>query len=292
MKEVKIKTLTPEEQQAAHERYMNFLRNNPNNFSYWFPHVEKLTKEGISIPKSLILPISERLYGSFFAENEAESDEERVDRWVLDGLVPTVTKAFPGVKKFFIKNGCFSNKFRFDKNCLIEDIDDEETLIRHICSIQYDSLCFDTGGVLELIVREYIEPSPDTPTIYQGMPLRPELRVFYNFDTHQLLYAVNYWNWEECHDGICFCPFGEERTPDADTYETAYPHLDAETWRLFEKHSQTIEKSLSTVTTLRMPGENPNIWSVDFMLEENRCWLIDMAQGWRSVYWDYKKAGL
>ena len=292
MKELNIKTPTAEEQQAAHERYMNYLRNNPNNFSYWFPHIEKLTKEGISIPKSITLPISEKLYNSFFAEKEAESDEERVDKWVLEQLVPAVTEAFPGMKKFFIKNGCFSNKFRFSKNCLIEDINDEETLIRHICSIQYDSLCCETDGNLEMVIREYIEPTSGTPTIYQGMPLRPELRLFYNFDSHQILYAVNYWDWDYCHEGICFYPFGTERTPDADIYEAAYPQLNADTWRLYNKHRQTIIKALSTVTTLQMPGKNPNIWSVDFMLEENHLWLIDMAQGWRSAYWDYKRAGL
>ena len=287
-----IKTLTPEEMQEAHNKYMAYLRNNPNNFSYWFPHIEKVTEAGVAVPKSIIIPVSEPLYKSFYAEEEAQCDEERIDKWVLETVVPTVRQHFPGTKKFFIKNGCFSNKFRFGKNCLIEDINDEETLIKHICSIQYDALCCETDGYLELIIREYIEPKADTPTIYQGMPLRPELRLFYNFDGHQLLYVVNYWDWNHCHDGICFSPFSDERKPDADVYEAAYPQLDADTRRLFTKHRPVIEKALSTITTLQMPGDNPNIWSVDFMLEENRCWLIDMAQGWRSAYWDYKKAGL
>lgn len=31
------------------------------------------------------------------------------------------------------------------------------------------------------------------------------------------------------------------------------------------------------------------IWSVDFILEDDRIWLIDMAQGYRSTYWDKEK---
>lgn len=124
----------------------------------------------------------------------------------------------------------------------MKDINDKETLIRHICSIQYDSLCLEMAENLEIV--------------------------------------VNYWDWNYCHDAICFVPFGIERSADADIYETAYPQLDADTWRLFAKHRPIIEKALSTVNTLKMSGDNPNIWSVDFMLEKNRCWLSDMAQGW------------
>ena len=292
MKYIEIESPSQEELQKAHETYMDYLKNNPNNFSYWFSHIEGLKKAGLSIPKSITLPISEQLYKSFYTEEEAKSDTERVDLWVMETLIPVVRKKFPGEKKFFIKNGCFSNKFRFSSNCLIQDINDKETLIRHICSIQYESLCLGTDGNLEIVVREYIEPKENTPTIYQGMPLRPELRLFYNFDKHQILYAVNYWDWNYCHDAICVVPFETERSADADIYETAYPQLDADTWRLYDIHRPIIEKALSTVNTLKMPGDNPNIWSVDFMLEEDKCWLIDMAQGWRSAYWNHKKAGL
>lgn len=34
------------------------------------------------------------------------------------------------------------------------------------------------------------------------------------------------------------------------------------------------------------------IWSVDFILEEDKAWLIDMALASRSAYWDTQKAGL
>ncbi len=293
MKELKIKTPTAEELKRMHEEFMSFLRTNPNNFSYWFPHIEKIAdNEGISVPKSIIIPVPEELYKAFFQEQEGDS--EKIDNWVLDHVVPVIEQTpWLNGHKIFIKNGCYSHKFNFTNGCLVTDQADEEQLIKNICNIQYEAICYDKCGYLELILREYIEPEKaDTPTIYHGMPLRPEIRIFYNFDIHQLLYAINYWDWDYCHDAICCSFLGEDKLPDADIYEAAYPTLDAETKRLFEKHRPQIEKALATVTTLQMPGEAPNIWSVDFLMEENRVWLIDMAQGWRSAYWDRQKAGV
>ena len=235
---------------------------------------------------------SQKIVQKFFQEQEGDS--EKIDNWVLDHVVPVIEQTpWLNGHKIFIKNGCYSHKFNFTNGCLITDQSDEEQLIKNICNIQYEAICYDKCGYLELILREYIEPEKtDTPTIYHGMPLRPEIRIFYNFDIHQLLYAINYWDWDYCHDAICYSFLGEDKLPDADIYETAYPTLDAETKRLFEKHRPQIEKALATVTTLQMPGEAPNIWSVDFLMEENRVWLIDMAQGWRSAYWDRQKAGV
>lgn len=280
---------TAEEVQAAHDSFMSYLRTNPNNFSYWFPHVKELTKK-INIPESVIIPIPEEIYKSFF--HEREGDNERIGNWVLKSVAPTID-GNPSLKnrKIFIKNGCFSNKFNFAKSCLIDNYQDIETLISHICQIQSDALLFETDGYLELVVRQYIEPSPNTPTIYNGMPLRPEIRVFYDFDRHQYLYSVNYWDWDYCHSRICF-GWNGERKLDADIYETAWPSLKAETERLLNRFLPLISNALSTVTTLTMPEGQPNVWSVDFLLEDSRVWLIDMAQAWRSAYWDLNKIKL
>ena len=288
MNNMQIKTPTPEELQAAHESFMSYLRNNPNNFSYWFPHIKGLNDHGISIPKSTVIPVPEEIYKSFFRENEG--DDERIDSWVTSQVLPVIeTSPWMKNRKIFIKNGCFSNKFDFANGCLIADPNDEETLIKNICNIQYNSLMHETDGYLELVLREFVEPSrADTPTIYNGMPLRPEIRIFYDFDRHQYLYAVNYWDWDKCHDWICF-KWDGERTQDADTYEKAWPYLLFTTKDLLEKHLTLITDALNTVTSLTMPDGLPNIWSVDFILEEDRVWLIDMAQGWRSVYWNPEK---
>lgn len=285
-KSIPITPSTQEELQEGHRNYMRFLVENPNNFSYWFPHIAAVEKHGIAIPKSVVIPIPEEVCMSFFLEKEGDS--ERIDRWVLDKVVPVIEKEFPS-REVFIKNGCFSDKYVFDEACHIKDASDEETLIRHITLIQSDSFCAGmtgSGGNLELVLREYIEPEPDTPTIYWGMPLRPELRVFYDFDSHKYLYAENYWSWEECHDGIARNP------EDGETYEQYFPELKKKLFHRVLAHLPAIIAALGSVDTLKMPGGLPNIWSVDFLLEDGKAWLIDMAQGWRSVYWDPARAGM
>lgn len=278
-----IKKPTPEELQKAHNDYMNYLRNNPNNFSYWFPHIQKLDNHGISIPKSIIIPIPEEIYRSFFREKGG--DGERVEEWILKTVKPVIEQtAWLKNRKIFIKNGCFSNKFDFANGCLVSDAADTDLLIHNITNIEYLAATFETDGNLELVLREYIEPAPKTPTIYNGMPLRPEIRVFFDFENHNILYVANYWDWDYCHEKICFAWDGS-RKPDADVYEQVYPHLKDETERLKQKHLSVIWSALNQVTTLTMPNGRPNIWSVDFMAEEDKVWLIDMAQGWRSVYW-------
>ena len=46
------------------------------------------------------------------------------------------------------------------------------------------------------------------------------------------------------------------------------------------KHITEIAEALAKVDKLC------DIWSVDFILEEDRVWLIDMAIGCRSAYYD------
>jgi hypothetical protein len=56
-----------------------------------------------------------------------------------------------------------------------------------LCNIQYESLTLDTGKNHEVVLREWIPCPEDTTRIYNGMPLRPEMRLFYDFDKHLTL---------------------------------------------------------------------------------------------------------
>lgn len=117
-----------------------------------------------------------------------------------------------------------------------------------------------------------------------------DLPLLLNPPTPEEIQAAHdsFMSYHYCHDPICFGWDGE-RTPDADAYEKAWPYLLYATKHWLEKHLTMITDALSTVTTLTMPDDQPNIWSVDFIIEEDRVWLIDMAQAWRSAYWNPKK---
>jgi hypothetical protein len=270
----KILVPSQEELERARKNYLIWQRSSPNNFSYWFPKIKSAEDDVVKIPMSRIVSVPEDLLEAFFMDGNKEQrakHEEDIKTWISKSLLPAIEE-IPS-PRWFLKNGCFSGKFKFSESCLLNS-DDEETVYKHVMSIQGYSLLYDTNGNLEMVVREFIEPAADTPEIYNGMPLRPEVRWFYDFDKHKMLYGKFYWDWDHCHEIIC------KNEQDKIVYENVYSKLHEEYERLEEKHFGSVSAALSRV------GSLSGIWSVDFILEENRVWLIDMALGECSAYYD------
>ena len=112
------------------------------------------------------------------------------------------------------------------------------------------------------------------------MPLRNEYRVFYDFDNRKALYIANYWDWDYCHDAI------SHNVTDKIVYEKVYNHL-------AERYVQNREKVMAMVGEHMKNVELSGIWSVDILEDEcHDFWLIDMALGYRSAYWNPEKAGV
>lgn len=178
---------------------------------------------------------------------------------------------------YSIKNGCFSNKFNFS-TCLAT----KDNLAKQLWKINYNSAMFDTGGYTELVVREVIPNHLEYPTIYNGMPLREEVRVFYNMDTKQIEYIVDYWDYDYCYenigninDKIIFNWFHNKIEGRKESHEM-----------ILEETKKIIRKKIDT---LKFDDKLKGIWSIDFLKEESELYLIDMARGDRSAYWDTNK---
>ena len=246
--------------------FYNDLKQDVLNVSYWFPKIENC---GIKVPQTFIKEIPVELFSHLFLDHP-EEDIDYIYNWVKNELMPSIPDDLRGL--IFIKNGAFSNKFDFS-TCSIRCNPLEIT--RSIAEINYASLMFDTGGNTEIVIRERI-PFDEriTPTIYHGMPLRNEYRVFYDFDNRKALYIANYWDWDYCHELIC------KKEKDKNVYEKIYSKLHEEHERLEDKHLCSVSAALSRIEDLS------GIWSVDFILEENRVWLIDMALGECSAYYE------
>lgn len=267
--------VTAEDESCDDSGFLNWIRESPNNFSFWFPKVEGC---GIPVPRSIIVRLPDEVVRSLFLEREG--DDDRITEFVRNTVLPAIPKDWHPV---FIKNGCFSDKFDFRYCCIQPTL---HRLVTSIETINQDALCFDTGGEAELVIREYLPvdrrvgEEDDIPcySIYNGMPLRPEIRVFYDFGRKKSLYAVNYWDWDYCHDRIC-----ERDCTDALAYEAAYPAIEKFFKANGPKAMELVEEHFRTVG---MKG----IWSVDLMWHDGRFWLIDMAVACMSAYWDPKKA--
>lgn len=277
MTDFNIKSITDEEIAEAESSYKKWLEENPNNFSFWFPKVSEAIPEGkfdVSIPKSMIIPVPYEIVKCIFMENE--TDEETIMSWIRQEKISERIKEFAdGDSILFMKNGCFSDKFDFDNACRLTRFDDD-TIFSHFLRINQDSMMCGfngAGGNTELIIRKYIPESPKSSYIYHGIPMRPEVRVFYDFTKQILHYDVFYWDRLYCLDKI----YDKE---DKKTFKKVNRKLEDEYKRLFEQHKTQIMLALREVNDLE------GVWSVDFILEEDKVWLIDMAIGSQSAYYE------
>lgn len=114
------------------------------------------------------------------------------------------------------------------------------------------------------------------------MPLRTEVRVFYDFDIKKVLYAVNYWDWNYCYSSIC------RNATDKIVYENYYDTIKKNYEEVVDDVIKCAELGLMDVDELS------GVWSIDFMIAEDRngvktTYLIDMAEGPRSAYWNEEK---
>ena len=270
----KFERPTDEEmEQLAFKRYQDD-RKYPENFSNWcncikdygsFAHARIINNQVLTF---------EEMKEFEKTDNINKVDWERLN----EILEPTLDKMEPGIK-YSIKNGCFSNKFEFDTCVATKD-----NLAEQFWKINYMSCMFSAGGNTELVVREYIKELKDeTLTIYNGMPLRTEARVFYNMNTKQIEYIVDYWDYNYCHNNLH--TFNDKVIFDIFHNKTNVPVTNHEVE--FNKLCKYIETNIDTLQIEGLEG----IWSIDFMYNKynNIVYLIDMARGFRSAYWNENK---
>ena len=251
-------------------------REYPENFSNWFPHISDFgwfKCANVVANQIFTLDDSKLMRKTDYKDN--------VDWEKLNEILAPTKQLMKPYRLYNIKNGCFSNKFHFD-TCIAS----REELAEKLWDINYASCMFDTGGYTELVVREIIPNSYENelPTIYHGMPLREEIRVFYNMATQEIEYMVDYWDYEYCRphisnisDQIVFDWFHNKISGRKDNHK-----------KLLKNYMNLIEKNINT---LKFDGCLNGIWSIDFLCNGNDIYLIDMARGFRSAYWNPNKVG-
>lgn len=262
--------LTPKLPENWKENWKERESRNPNNFSYWFPKLkENLKGEAFILPKTLIVDLPAEFVGCTLEEEEGDFD--KLMNWIIrTQLTEKVQQEFGN--ECFLKNGCYSGKFQFNKTCYIKDIS-AKSIYNHWKHIEEDSLCLDTCGNFEMIFREYIRAHCSLGKMYDGMPIRPELRVFYNFDNHKILYSVNYWDWDYCSKSLL--------DEDYDALEKASRDLQF----VFANRHEFIENLLEfALQKVPLTGQ----WSIDVMIEGSNFYIIDMALARQSAYWNPK----
>ena len=258
------------------------LDNNMNQMGYWLPKVAEISPFKIPDTKIMKVPLSLLQLGRVFEYNE---------------LTPTTFKIINEYCKkvfeldlngtYFIKNGVFSSKFDF-RNAKVTTPQEVAELGQYLfyihqqacqmASLLNNKSIYGCGTTNEWIVREYIE-SPVKETIYMGLPLNTEYRIFVDFDTKAILSDNQYWNKEVMNKR-----FEENRNGhdmhDIITYNMASERLEKTYNENIGKVKEMVQELLNN--NIEMTGQ----WSVDIMQVENNFYLIDMALAENSFYYD------
>lgn len=160
----------------------------------------------------------------------------------------------------------------FNDNCIVCG---PETFAGRIRNTVYENMCFDKPYSAYLTFREFIETEAARPSIYRGLKLNTEFRIFYDFDRKQFLHGFNYWG---DHDRMLMRMDDKQ----AEEYEKAYPVLEADFQRLIPVLRMECDEKLRA---MNLRGR----WSVDFMWTGTEFVLIDMAAMRMSYFADRVK---
>ena len=244
-------------------------RDAMNAFPFWFDKIKGVETE-LKIPRSICIPVPAEVVRAFYMESE--NDLETVENFVEGTVRPAINEAKLGL--VFLKNGAYSHKFDARAACLplMSDLTHavltimNEAMLR--CGFQYD-------GTEVLVARERIRhDQKTTPCIYNGLPFRPEYRVFYDFDRKKPVFTVDYWDkgyvYENLHD-----------LTDKIVYDAWYGFVRQRYDANWKTVQRLVSKAMEQVDGLS------GCWSVDVMQDESGgLWLIDMAVAEMSAYWD------
>lgn len=184
------------------------LSQNKNSMGYWLPKiVDEVDREAFfKIPKTIIIKVPMTLL------QLTRLGYEELNRTTLDIVNEYCYRVFKlnENEKYFVKTGTYSSKFDF-RNALVKGPSEVKTLGEYLLFIHTQALemaHYDTTGskkpiiygvstTNEWVVREFIEDKEDNLTIYHGLPLHTEYRVFVDFDTKEILGVHEYWEQEK-----------------------------------------------------------------------------------------------
>lgn len=269
------------------------LDGNENSMGYWFmPIAEAALEEGFfRIPETRIakvpidlLQLARLDYMSLNRETLAV-----VDEWAKQAF------ALEPDGDYFVKTGIRSDKFDF-RNARVrgKEINDLGQYLLYIHAKATAFAHFDLSGkdrtvhyggstTNEWCVRKFI-PSATDARIYHGLPLRPEYRIFVDFDARQVIGKSPYWEPETMKRR--FEQMDDAKDPDMVHDSLAYRM--AEPW-LMESYARNVnrvcahlEKLLPAAAGYGLTGQ----WSVDVMQEGDDFYLIDMATAETSAFYE------
>lgn len=268
------------------------LGQNPNNIGNWLPKiVSAVEKENFFlIPNTTIIKVPITLL-QLTRKDYQELTETSLK--IADKFCEKIFK-LDDTKDYFIKTGTFSSKFDF-RNAHITAGPEVHDIGQYLLYIQHQAVMmagYDLSGhnqpciygvstTNEWCVREFIKDKDHNPTIYNGLHLHTEYRVFVDFDSDQVLAIHPYWDKDVMNTRF-------NKAQDAGSARNlhdsiAYKACENRLYENYEKYKDIVTSRVQDILPdIDLHGQ----WSIDIMQNQGDFWIIDMAIAENSAFYE------
>jgi len=256
---------------------------NPNSMGFWLPEVEKAISKTdfFKTPKTKVikvpLPILQLTRTDY--QDLTSSTMKIVNDFCMEAFELDVKK------KYFIKTGTYSSKFDF-RNAVVAGEQEVRELGEYLLYIHFQALqmasplsrptIYGVSTTNEWVVREFIEDKENNPTIYKGMPLHTEYRVFVDFDKDEILGITPYWREDIMKKSFST----NENVHKKHDYVVYKAHEDTLYKRYYKNKDKIVEEIKQLMAHMSLPGQ----WSIDIMQNGDDFYVVDLAMAvWSAL---------
>ncbi|MDE5630260.1 MAG: hypothetical protein K2I70_01535 [Bacilli bacterium] len=256
------------------------ISTNRNSMGYWLPNiVEPAIENGqLKIPKTTIVKVPTTML------QLTRCEYMELTRSTLDIVDEFCRQAFEldENKDYFIKTGVYSSKFDF-RNAHVFSPKEVREIGEYLLFIHYQALqmaspltrpsIYGVSTTDEWVVREYIKDVENNPTIYKGLPLHTEYRVFVDFDTKEIIGMSPYWEPNTMKQR--FGHKNDSNSPHNIHDYTIYAMHEPILMKRYEENKQKVKDYVQNLinSTDKLNGQ----WAIDIMQNGDDLWLIDMS---------------
>lgn len=258
---------------------------NRNSMGYWLPKMIQpvLDRGFLKIPATTIIKVPLALL------QLTRLDYMSFNRTTLDIVDAYCRKAFElsEDKDYFIKTGTYSSKFDF-RNAHVCGAKEVRELGEYLLFIHWQALqmaapttiphpIYGVSTTNEWVVREFIQDKENNPTIYKGLPLHTEYRIFVDFDIDMVLGIHAYWDAETMKKRFA----RNSDIHDRHDY-VIYSMHEKELYRKYVSNKSLVVKEIEELLPdVNLSGQ----WSIDVMQNGDEFWIIDMAMASESAFY-------
>lgn len=262
------------------------LNHDPNTMSNWLFAIKEVVDKTqfFKIPKTRIIKVPLALLQSTRVYDFRELSPlslEIINRFACRVFDLDVEK------DYFIKTGTFSSKFDF-RNAKVTKGQEVSELGSYLWYIQHQAnqmasplnnkVIYGVSSNNEWVIREFIDDKENNPTIYNGLPLHTEYRVFVDFDKEEIIGISPYWHPEVMKENFLDIGVSAPIQKNHD-YINYINHEETLMKRYEENKSLVISEVSKLLKDCNLKGQ----WSIDIMQNGNDFWLIDMARASESA---------